>query len=248
MRIGIISDIHGNLEALEALLLELNSNSVDYLIHLGDLVGYNASPRECLQLVRKEQIISVLGNHDLAVFEPRTAQSFNVLAHQALNYSRQQLASQDIRFLQNLPRVEVLWDHYLICHGTPENVETYILNMFQAKRIFNLLKKRYDGIRICFFGHTHVQKLWMSDERGKVFSPSSLPDSVSLEPDRLYLVNPGSIGQPRQNDNRAHYLVFDSERDTIHFKTVAYDIEKAQKKIMQACLPEYLALRLQDGI
>ena len=248
MRIGIVSDIHGNLEALEALLLELKSNAVDYMIHLGDLVGYNANPRECLHIIQKEQVICVLGNHDLAVFEPRTAESFNVLAHQALSYSRRELFPQDVRFLQNLPRVEVLWDQYLICHGTPENVETYIVNMFQAKRIFNLLKKSYDGIRICFFGHTHVQKMWISDERGKVFSPPSLPDTVSLEPDNLYLINPGSIGQPRQKDNRARYLVFDSDRGTIHFKAVAYDIEKAQRKIIQARLPEYLALRLQEGI
>lgn len=248
MRLGIISDIHGNLEAMEAMLGAVKSEGVDYLVHLGDLVGYNANPRECLQLIQNEHVISVLGNHDLAIIEPQTAQSFNVLAHQALSYSREQLTPPDIRYLQSLTRVEVLWDQYLVCHGTPENVETYIANMFQAKRIFNLLKKRYDGIRICFFGHTHVQRMWISDERGKVFSPPALPDSVTLEPDKLYLINPGSVGQPRQQDNRARYLIFDTDHETIEFRAVSYDIEKAQKKIMQARLPEYLALRLQDGI
>jgi predicted phosphodiesterase len=248
MRIGVVSDIHGNLEALQALLAAIKADGIEYLIHLGDLVGYNANPRECLQLMQEERVISVLGNHDLAIFEPRTAQNFNVLAHKALSYSLEQLTSSDIRYLQHLPRVEVLWDQYLICHGTPENVETYILNMFQAKRIFNLLKKRYEGIHICFFGHTHVQKIWISDERGKVISPLSLPDSVRLEPGHQYLINPGSVGQPRQRDNRARYLVFDSDRATVHFKAVPYDIEKAQRKILQAQLPEYLALRLQDGI
>jgi diadenosine tetraphosphatase ApaH/serine/threonine PP2A family protein phosphatase len=147
-----------------------------------------------------------------------------------------------------MPRIEVLWDKYLICHGSPENLETYIMNMFQAKRVFNLLRKRFEGIRICFFGHTHVQKLWISDQRGKVFSPSPFPESLQMDAENMYLINPGSIGQPRQQDNRARYLIFDSDHETIYFKAVPYDIEKAQRKIMQAQLPEYLALRLRDGI
>lgn len=247
-RIGIISDIHGNLEALEAVLKAIETERAEYIVHLGDLVGYNANPKECLQLLQQRNVISILGNHDLAILEPRTAESFNVLAYQALHYSQEQLSASDRRFLQNLPKVEVLWDRYLLCHGTPEDIETYILNVFQAKRIFNLIKKYYAGIRVCFFGHTHIQRIWVSDQRGKVSAPPISLDAIILDPENLYLINPGSVGQPRQQDNRARFLLFDTDREIISFRAVPYDIAKAQKKILRAHLPEYLALRLQDGI
>lgn len=247
-RVAIISDIHGNQEALEAVLTATREDGAEYLVHLGDLVGYNASPSECLKLLQEQKAISVLGNHDLAILEPQAAENFNVLAFEALSYSQRQLSSNDVRYLQSMPRIEVVWDRYLLCHGTPENLNTYILNVFQAKRIFNLLRKRYEGIRVCFFGHTHVQRLWINDQRGKVFSPSVDSGSIPLDPDNMYLINPGSVGQPRQQDNRARYLLFDSDQEIITFRAVPYDIGRAQQKILQAKLPEYLARRLEDGI
>jgi predicted phosphodiesterase len=247
-RIAIFSDIHGNLEAFEAVLNALEAERVDHLVHLGDLVGYNANPHECLQLMQERRISSVLGNHDLAILEPRYAEGFNVLAYQALHYSERQLTSSDRGYLQGLPRSDILLGHYLLCHGTPENVESYILHVFQAKRVFNFLQKKHPGIRVCFYGHTHKQRAWIRDERGKVFSPNATPSSLLMEDGRRYLVNPGSVGQPRQGDKRAHYLVFDADSGIIHFRAVPYDIGKAQKKILEAGLPEYLALRLDEGI
>ncbi len=247
-RIAIISDIHGNLEALEAVFNAIETDEVEYVIHLGDMVGYNANPRECLHLLQKKRVISILGNHDYGVLEPDSAEHFNVLAFQALIYSMRQLSEEDRRYLLSLPRTEVLWDRYLACHGTPENIETYIMNVFQAKRIFNLLVRHYSGIRICFFGHTHIQHVWASDTRGKVFLPGGSDSTLTLEAEHLYLVNPGSVGQPRQKDNRARYLVFDTDREVLFFRAVPYDIRKAQEKIRKAKLPDYLALRLQDGI
>jgi predicted phosphodiesterase len=247
-RIAIISDIHGNLEALEAVFKSIDSDAVEYIVHLGDLVGYNASPRECLQLLQNKRVISILGNHDFGVLEPESAENFNVLAFQALTYSIRQLTHQDRRYLLSLPRTEVLWDRYLLCHGTPENLETYILNVFQAKRIFNLLLRYYSGVHVCFFGHTHQQYTWASDPRGKVFFPANGCDSLSLQADHHYLINPGSVGQPRQKDNRARYLVFDTEQEIVWFRAVSYNIKKAQEKIRKAKLPDYLALRLQEGI
>ncbi len=247
-RIGIISDVHGNLEALSAVLASITAEEADYIVHLGDLVGYNANPRECLLLLQERKVISILGNHDMAILEPRVAESFNILAYQALDYSLRQLTREDMFYLQAMPGVEVLWDRYLLCHGTPENMGTYISNVFQARRIFNLLRKQYRGIRFCFFGHTHVQTIWISDPRGKVYSPPAPYSSIHLDKDQLYLINPGSVGQPRQRDNRARYLLFDADKDIIHFRAVPYDIERAQQKILQARLPEYLAHRLQEGI
>lgn len=247
-RIAVISDIHGNLEALEAVLGAVAEDKVDHLVHLGDLVGYNANPRECIQLLQEHRAISVLGNHDMALIEPKFAQNFNVMAFQALHYSISQLTRAEKRYLQGLPRSEVLWDRYLICHGTPESLESYITNLFQAKRTFNLLRKHYGGLRACFFGHTHVQTAWINDPRGKVLALQDTNGAFHLESDHLYLINPGSVGQPRQRDNRAHYLLFDSEREVVAFRAVSYDIEKAQHKILKAKLPQYLAMRLQDGI
>jgi predicted phosphodiesterase len=246
--IAIISDIHGNLEALEAVFKAIEADGVEYTIHLGDLVGYNANPRECLQLLQKQRALSILGNHDLGVLEPDSAEHFNVLAFQALTYSMRQLSDEDRRYLLSMPRTEVLWDRYLICHGTPENLETYIMNVFQAKRVFNLLGRHYSGLRVCFFGHTHLQHVWASDPRGKVFVPAGSDSTLTLEVEHIYLVNPGSVGQPRQKDNRARYLLFDTDRGLLTFKAVPYDIRKAQDKIRKAKLPDYLALRLQDGI
>jgi predicted phosphodiesterase len=246
--IAIISDIHGNLEALEAVFKAIEADGVEYVIHLGDLVGYNANPRECLRLIQDRRVLSILGNHDYGVLEPDSAEHFNVLAFQALTYSMRQLSDEDRRYLLSMPRTEVLWDRYLICHGTPENLETYIMNVFQAKRVFNLLGRYYSGVRICFFGHTHLQHVWASDLRGKVFLPSGSDSTLALEAEHLYLVNPGSVGQPRQRDNRARYLLFDTDREILMFKAVPYDIGKAQEKIRKAKLPDYLALRLQDGI
>ncbi len=246
--VAILADIHGNLEALEAVLAAVRHDGADYHVHLGDLVGYNANPRECLHLVQKRRCITVLGNHDLALLEPAMAAGFNVLAHQALLYSRQQLTDSDLHYLQHLPQVEVLWDKYLICHASPENLLTYIMNVFQARRVFNLLHRRFSGLRIGFHGHTHVQRLWIHDPRGKVVALNPPAQPFKLEPENSYLINPGSVGQPRQQDNRASYLLFDSTQEMIHFKAVPYDIPKAQRKILQAQLPEYLAHRLQDGI
>lgn len=247
-RIAVISDIHGNLEALQAVFKSIEADHVDITVHLGDLVGYNADPKECVQLLKAKGAVSVLGNHDLAILEPKMAKGFNVLAHAAITYAQQQLTASETRYLQSMPRVEVLWDKYLLCHGSPESIESYLLNLFQAKRIFNLLRKRYAGLSFCFFGHTHVQKLWICDERGKVSSPSELPDQFVLQSEHSYLINPGSVGQPRQHDSRARYLIFDTDRMFLNFRAVPYDIEKTQKKILEANLPKYLANRLQDGI
>ena len=246
--VGIISDIHGNLEALRAVLRAMDKDGAELLIHLGDLVGYNANPSECLNLVRSRKVVSVLGNHDLAALDPKMAESFNIFAHQAIMYTRRQLSGADLRYIHSIPRIDVLWDKYLCCHGTPASLESYISNLFQAKRTFNLLQKHYKGIHVCFFGHTHMQKLWIRDPRGKVSLMQNPQGAVKLNPDVIYLINPGSVGQPRQKDNRAHYILLDTAKQCVWLKAVPYEIKKAQAKIIAAGLPEYLAKRLEDGI
>jgi predicted phosphodiesterase len=177
-RIAVLSDVHGNLEAFEAVVRALTADQVDRVMLLGDLVGYNANPRECIQLAQSRKFISILGNHDLATLEPSAAEGFNVLAYQAIKYVHSQLTKADLGYLRSLPQVEVLWGRYVMCHGTPESVDTYIFNLHQAKRIFNLLRRSFAGLRVCFFGHTHVQKLWLQDARGKVTAPAMTHTTV----------------------------------------------------------------------
>lgn len=247
MRIGIVSDIHGNLEAFRAVHRSMEDEGVDSLIHLGDLVGYNANPLECIHLARKLQCRCVLGNHDLAAIEPQEAEHFNVLAKVAIAYARSCLDMDSIHFLGSLETTFSLFDSALFCHGSPDNLYSYILNAFQAKRVFNFMFKKTPSVTVCFYGHTHIQKVWLKNPQGKVMPLPEAYSSVLLDPDNIYLINPGSVGQPRQGDNRARYLIYDTDRRVVTFKAVPYDIVRAQQKILEAGLPTYLAMRLADG-
>lgn len=247
-RVAVLSDIHGNMEALTAVLKAAGKEGADVIWHLGDLVGYNADPDQCMDLLRDHNTVGVQGNHDLAAVDPQIAQSFNVLAHEALLYTLTRLHSAHVAHLYALPLYRLLDEAVLLCHGTPETPHSYILTVFQAKRTFNLLRKQFPQVRICFHGHTHVQKLWARDQRGKVTAWDLPSGEIRLDPELMFLINPGSVGQPRQKDRRAHFLIFDTERLLVTFHAVDYDVRAAQEKIRRAGLPEYLALRLEDGI
>ncbi|MCX7822889.1 MAG: metallophosphatase family protein [Syntrophobacterales bacterium] len=248
MKWAIISDVHSNIEALEAVLKDINTWRVERIIQLGDLVGYNANPRECIELARQEGMQGVHGNHDLAALDLTLSEGFNLLAHQAILFTRSQLDDISKRYLEKLPFCLILEGEIAFFHGSPENVNTYIMNLYQARRAFNYILKQLISVRIAFFGHTHVRRLWHRDRVGKIRSIPLESDIVSLKDDGMYLINPGSVGQPRQGDNRAHYLIFDLSNKTIIFRSVPYDIHKAQEKILKAKLPEFLALRLSEGI
>ncbi|MGQ9669828.1 MAG: metallophosphoesterase family protein [Desulfosoma sp.] len=246
-RVAILSDIHGNLEALKSVVRAAQAEGVEGFWHLGDVVGYNADPTACLEMLKECGARGVQGNHDLAALDPQIAESFNVLAHEAIHYTIQQLDTGHLAQLHALPLCRTL-EGALLCHGTPETPHSYILNLYQARRIFNLMRKRYPDISVCFFGHTHQHKIWIQDPRGKVMAVDVPDKSVRLSAENLYLINPGSVGQPRERDNRARFLIFDTDLKTVDFRAVPYDVQRAQEKILQAGLPEYLALRLQDGV
>ncbi len=248
MRLGIFSDIHGNLEALQAVLKAMEDDSIDMTVHLGDLVGYNANPAECVELIHGAGSVCIMGNHDLAVMQPELTRNFNAVAHEALNYARRQLNGSSLKFMKNFHSTFSIMESFLFCHGTPESLFSYILNVFQARRTFHMLHKQQPAIQVCFYGHTHQQRVWVLNPQGKVFALPLAYSSILLNPDNHYLINPGSVGQPRQQDNRARYLVFDVNRQTVTFKAVPYDIAKAQEKILSAGLPEYLAIRLAEGV
>jgi predicted phosphodiesterase len=248
MKIALISDIHSNLEALTAVLGDIDEDNISLIVNLGDLVGYNANPIECVDLIRQRQIMSILGNHDRAATEPKFAEGFNILAHQALVWSAKTLPPEHKSFLAQLEHTRVLWDRYLLFHGAPGNPDAYIAFPFQAKRVFNYMRKKLSGVRIGFFGHTHHRAVWQRDVRGKVSRLEISQDDLLLDPEQMYLINPGSVGQPRQKQWQASYLVFSNEPETIRFRSVAYDLHTAQAKIRAARLPEYLAERLAAGV
>ncbi|OPX20661.1 MAG: hypothetical protein BZ151_02800 [Desulfobacca sp. 4484_104] len=249
MKIALISDIHANLEALEQVLKVIDQEGVDLIINLGDLVGYNANPNECLELIRaRGDILSVVGNHDQAVSNPDKAQDFNIIAYQAVMWSIDQIEADHLNFLSNLPLNQVLEKRYLACHGTPTCADTYIAYLFQSRRVLNLLRRQLNPIQICFFGHTHKRALWYRDARGKVTLQPLQPGKIYLDRECHYLINPGSVGQPRNHNPAASYAVFDTQDYSIQFKLVPYDIQQTQRKILAAKLHPYLAERLAQGI
>ncbi len=246
MRLAVIADIHSNLEALVSVLERLRQERVESVLNLGDLVGYNASPGECLALLRsRPDIYNLAGNHDLAVLSPERAEAFNIIAYQALMWGREQLPPEDLVFIQRLP-LSLETQGFWACHGTPTNPDTYIAYHFQGKRVLRDLS-RTPGVRVCFFGHTHRRALWYRDIRGKVALQELAGPRVSLSREGHYLINPGSVGQPRDGNPEAAYAIFDDQEFTIHFKSVPYDIAAAQRRIVAAGLPAYLAERLALG-
>jgi predicted phosphodiesterase len=246
MRIAIISDIHSNLEALESVLEQLSREGVESVLNLGDLLGYNASPNECLALLKsRADIQNLAGNHDLAVLEPERAQYFNIIAYQAIMWCREQVPGADLEFLRELP-LTLVGQGWWACHGTPTNPDTYIAYHFQGKKVLRELSKSPDT-RVCFFGHTHRRALWYRDIRGKVAQQAIDPAKRELSREGHYLINPGSVGQPRDGNPEAAYAIFDDEEFSVHFKSAPYDISGAQRRILAAQLPPYLAERLALG-
>ena len=247
MRVAVLSDIHSNIEAFEAVIHDIEDRS-DQILNLGDLVGYNASPNECVNLARNIGMHSILGNHDLAVCNLAFADNFNIFARSAILWTRKNLIHENIQFLNDLEKNHRL-SSAIACHGSPDDPHSYISLPFQARATLKKMKKGSWGkINVCLFGHTHKRKVWRMDVRGKV-APVEIPlnGMVRLNEDEFYLLNPGSVGQPRNGDPRSSYLIFDTETNTVSFKLVKYNVASTIKKITEAHLPEFLAKRLLDG-
>ncbi|MFC1812230.1 metallophosphoesterase family protein [Thermodesulfobacteriota bacterium] len=247
MRIAILSDIHANIEAFQAVLRDLEDHA-DRILNLGDLVGYNASPNECVDLVRSIGMHSIQGNHDQAICDQKIAESFNIYAKLAVLWTRTVLTEENTRFLCGLAETSHL-SSGLAFHGSPESTTAYIGLHFQARSVLKRMKKGVLGKgNVCLYGHTHKQKVWCMDVRGKV-APVDIPSDgiVRLNKEEFYLLNPGSVGQPRNGDPRSSYLVFDTDEGTVRFRLVEYDISTTMGKIVDAGLPELFATRLMEG-
>jgi len=246
MRYLIFSDIHGNLEALVAVLEDIKRKKIDYYLFLGDLVGYGASPNEVIQKVLSfRHLFMVRGNHDKAVCGLDSIQTFNPIAAAAIEWTKKALSKKHLNFLSGLAKSPlVIHKNISICHGAPFDEDYYIFGEFDAAEAFS-----YFETPVGFFGHTHFPFIYV--EKDEIVEGTFIQESpfeIKLEKGARYLINPGSVGQPRDRDPRAAYAIYDSNRQKIKFYRVKYDMESAQKKILEANLPSALAERLSLGI
>jgi len=247
MRCLVFSDIHGNLEALSALIRLAEKRRIDRYVCLGDLVGYGASPNEVIRYVRRMKPLSIIrGNHDKAVVGRDAIESFNPIAAAAIRGTRRVVTKTSHEVLHALPRgPQVVEDRFTICHGAPFDEDFYIFGEYDADEAFGFLKTP-----LGFFGHTHFPFLYVLREEVLVGThmDGDACREVKLEEGASYLINPGSIGQPRDRNPKASCLLYDSDHRTVRFHRLEYDIAAAQKRIREAELPAGLADRLADGL
>lgn len=240
MRYGIFSDIHANLEALEAILRNLEKAEVDQYICIGDIVGYGASPKACIQKVLEKKALVVAGNHDYAVAGKLNMDIFNIYAKEAVLWTRKQLSEEEKKFLANLDLVQCIENVLTIVHGTlnfPEMFE-YIQTSYDAHLSLELLETP-----VCFFGHSHVPVAFF---QGQTVS-FSMNEEIDVDKNSRTLINVGSVGQPRDENPHACCALYDDEVGKVWIRRVDYDIEASIEKIVKAGLPEVLGERLRYG-
>lgn len=233
MRIAIISDIHSNLEALQKAFEIIDRKNIDEIVCLGDVVGYGADPNRCLELVRHRTTHILMGNHDEAAIDLSVTRYFNQFARHAAYWTSEKLTEENLEFLKALPLRLELWGLTFV-HSTPRNTEewNYIFSSFEAHQYFDAF-----DTKICFVGHSHVPGIYSEDGR-----------TATVKPNLRYIINVGSVGQPRDGDPRLSFGIFDTEAWRYEHVRSEYDTYAAATKIMQQGLPRYLGERLLAGM
>lgn len=242
MKYLVFSDVHGNLEALEAVLARGRIEVVDFHLCLGDIVGYGANPNECVDTIRElETCACIKGNHDAAVNDPRERAFFHEVALEGVQFAERNLSEENKRFIDNLPYSYSSDGLFIGIHASPFNPEEweYVLDQGGAKRAFGSMTQR-----IAFIGHSHAPVIFSDDGRAERFLPGG---AVRIRDNIRYIVNVGSVGQPRDGIPDACCVVFDDQAATIELLRVDYDRQKAAEKILKAGLPHVLAERILVG-
>ncbi len=245
MRIGIFSDVHANLEALNAVMAAFESEDIDFYMCAGDVVGYGASPNECVEVVKGLTEHIVLGNHDAAVAGFMDYSFYYEAARKVLDLHATVLTEDNMALLRNLPYSRVFSDLGMrLCHGSPIN-ETEFDYIFTVEQAFALLPFYEELDHITIIGHSHLCRVFS-------LSPTNVKEigkrNFTIEPELKYIISVGSVGQPRDYDNRASYTIFDTDTQTYHFKRIEYDIETAAAKIYAAGLERNFGNRLFMGV
>jgi len=241
MRIAILSDIHANLEALEAVLADAHAQACTQFVCLGDVVGYNANPSECVRIIQGLECPVVKGNHDEQASIVASVEGFNELAEEAIGWTRGHLSADDKAWLADLRLTRQVRD-FTIVHATLDTPGRwgYVFNDLDAADSF-----AYQQTSLCFFGHTHWPTAFVRDDNDSV---CRIPvGQIVLAPGKRYFINGGSVGQPRDRDWRAAYSILHTDQQVVEQRRVKYDLATTQKKIRDAGLPGRLADRLAVG-
>lgn len=240
MKYAILSDVHSNLEALQVVLADTKEQNCTHYVCLGDVVGYGPNPKECLDAIRDLNCPTVMGNHDEYCATELDLTGFNPMAADAIKWTRAQLSSDDKAWLRDLKYVRIA-ESFTIVHATLDLPEkwAYVFDKLAASASFN-----YQHTAVCFNGHTHVPIAFVRSDKG---IQGGLYSKIKIEVGRKYFINCGSIGQPRDRNPKAAYVIFDLLNNIIEMRRLDYDIAAVQKKIRAAGLPESLAQRLEHG-
>src|SRR5580704_14603012 len=242
MKYAIIADIHANLEAFQVVLDDIEKQKCTHVCCLGDVVGYNANPKECLDTIRAMNIPCVKGNHDEYCSMDEALEGFNPHAAEAVNWTRQQLSPDERLWLKDLKYFRMVTSFSMV-HATLDGPQRwgYVFDKLAAAASFT-----YQNTGVCFFGHTHVPVAFIRDDRDKTVRGGTY-SKFKVDPTKKYFVNVGSVGQPRDNNPKSAYVVYDMDVGTIELRRLDYDIPAVQKKILEAGLPARLAERLSYG-
>jgi len=240
MRIAIISDIHGNLDAFEQVLADIDHSGIDEIISLGDNIGYGPEPDEVVELIQTRQIDTVIGNHELAVNQPKYMKWFNPVARLSIEKTIKLLSDRTLDYIAAQKPCSVRHECRFV-HGFPPDSAMIYLFQIPEHRMQQKMEKLKE--QICFVGHTHMLKMVSYD--GQTCESISLKKGVmALEQEKKYIINIGSVGQPRDGDNRAKYAIWDISQSTLDIRFIAYNIEAVVDKIKNVGLLEEHARRL----
>lgn len=247
MRYLVVSDMHGNCDAFEAVLRKVRRKRFDVVLVLGDLVGYGGGPNQVVEAVRElpGQVYTVRGNHDKVVAGLEDGSNFNQSALLAARWTAERLTAANLRFVRELPQGPILTDDgVVICHGSPLDEDAYVFSDYDAFEIFAV-----HHAPLTFFGHTHVPSVFVQHEAGiEVALLRGDSGSIPIQDGMRYLVNPGSVGQPRDRNPRASFMTYDSDKRVVHWHRLEYPVERARRRIVAAGLPKVLGDRLTVGV
>jgi predicted phosphodiesterase len=242
MRYAVISDIHGNVEALRAVFADIDSRSIDSIVCLGDIVGYYPDPEECVDLVRKRVSHCVVGNHDYAATGRIDTRNFTYYAFASMEWTKKNLSDEAKAYLASLPLTLEL-NGLFFTHSSPSNPQDFIYVFPDSEEA---IFEAFNGLvhRVNFIGHTHWPSIMVEDNDKIVLHTD---DNIDIQSDHFYLINVGSIGQPRNLDPRSCYAIYDTDRANISLVRVTYDYSITQQKVLDNNLPSFLAERLPKG-
>lgn len=241
MRYGIFADVHSNLEALETVIHAYKKEAIDKYLCAGDVVGYGANPQECAGQVKMLAMITVAGNHDWASVNLFATDYFNPFAREAVSWTAHNLDEQGRYFLEQLGLIYKN-EHLTMVHGTLDDPGdfNYMTDDYIAGKTFALLKTN-----ICFVGHTHVAEIFIKDRDGRIYYQEN--NAIDIKEGNKYIINVGSVGQPRDGNPQAAYCIYDTDAKIAQMKRIDYDVQTARKKIIARGLPRFLGERLLIG-